>query len=265
MNNIIFRMYKLFQHRNLRKDNIAKLKELNAGYETPPFKIDEKNDIVTTRGEIKFDIRLIEPYIMLETFGLRIHDQMKIEGKGKTLVDAGSCFGDTPLYFASKGCKVYALEPNPRNYKAMLKNIDLNQNLKPNIIPINAAIGKDGDVEFTFDDTYIDGGGSAYLQKLGKRVKVKSFSLSGLMNKYGLNEIDYLKMDCKGAGDLLTVTELKAIAECAKIEYTNTDGKRLEELKKKLEAAGFKFKVYRHNPGDTSAISNHGTILATKQ
>jgi len=55
------------------------------------------------------------------------------------------------------GAFVIAVEPLPSNYEVMLRNIELNPDLKPRIMPINVAIGaKDDVIEFSYDSS-VDG------------------------------------------------------------------------------------------------------------
>jgi hypothetical protein len=78
------------------------------------------------------------------------------------VLDIGAFVGDTALYYARRGAFVVAVEPLPSNYETMLRNLELNPELKPRIIPINAAIsGEDGFVEFRYNAT-IDGGASTH-------------------------------------------------------------------------------------------------------
>ena len=59
---------------------------------------------------------------------------------------------------------VVAVEPLPNNYETMMKNLSLNPDLKPGIVPINAAVaGKDGFMEVKYSDE-IYGGASACTQ-----------------------------------------------------------------------------------------------------
>ena len=48
--------------------------------------------------------------------------------KGKTVVDVGASMGDTPLYYASMGAKVYAFEISESIYNNMLENKKINTN-----------------------------------------------------------------------------------------------------------------------------------------
>jgi len=48
--------------------------------------------------------------------------------------------GDTALYYARRGAFVVTVEPLPSNYEVMLRNLELNPELKLKIVPVNAAV-----------------------------------------------------------------------------------------------------------------------------
>ncbi len=212
------------------------------------FTIDTKNMLIETGG-VKFHMDTIEPWILHETFGQYIHDIIKTT-PGKVIIDAGACFGDSALYFASKGLKVYAIEPNPNNFKAMMRNIDLNPELKKNIVPVMAALGEsNGTLELGAPVKGISGGAMLGDDKYKEYVfRAKSYTLKGFMNRHGLKYADYLKMDCKGAEYYLTTEELRRIRSQIKIEYQSPVSEdKLPRLEQHMKEAGFKYKE----------ISNH--------
>jgi FkbM family methyltransferase len=78
------------------------------------------------------------------------------------VLDIGAFVGDTALYYAERGAYVVVAEPLPNNYKTMMKNLGLNPDLKPRIVPINAAVaGRDGFMDVKYSGE-IYGGASAY-------------------------------------------------------------------------------------------------------
>jgi hypothetical protein len=92
------------------------------------------------------------------------------------ILDVGAYIGDTALYYAKRGAFVVAVEPLPSNYEVMLKNIELNPDLKSRIAPINVAVGpEDGYVEFAYSGI-VDGAASMYCSGRHK-VKVRSAKL----------------------------------------------------------------------------------------
>lgn len=240
------------------------------------FKIFSVNDrrIVVTKSGIKFFLDSIHPgNTIIETFVNKIHlissDQ---DWNDKIVVDIGAECGDTPLFFASLGAKVYAFEPNERNFKDMLDNLKLNPHLSERIIPIQAAIGEDGVLEFinpdvSDDDLYIGSGSYVYdfYDGRGKTTKVKGYKLETARKEFGISNIDLLKMDCKGCQFSLTQKSLEGV-EQIKIEYSVRDSKHnIHELIGTLKKSGFEYVIYRHNP--FARISNRimANIYAKKK
>ena len=108
-----------------------------------------KKIIITSNG-IRFFLDSIHPgNTIIETFVREIHSiNPKINWNDKIVVDVGAECGDTPLYFASMGAKVFAFEPLKKHFEFFKKNMSLNPTLSEKIIPINAAIGKDEQLKF---------------------------------------------------------------------------------------------------------------------
>jgi|TARA_B110000495_G_C22991084_1_gene583606 FkbM family methyltransferase len=236
------------------------------------FKIFTNNNkkIIETSDGIKFYIDSIHPgNTIIETFIKNIHMiNTKIDWKNKIIVDAGAECGDTPLYFANKGAKVYAIEPVKTHFNFMQKNLELNQDLAKNIIPINAAIGENGILKFYESTKEGGGGGASYVDNNQeddfKITEVQGYTLKMLKEKFGISRIDLLKMDCKGCEFFLTKEDLEHV-ENVKIEYTiMNDKNKLENLLKLLENIGFKCMLYRHSEQGRNSNKLEGNIYGTK-
>ena len=74
-----------------------------------------KNNIITTPQGIKFDIKSFDELIFAETFLYDIHFS-DLDLKNKVVVQAGGFTGDTALYYADRGAKVYSFEPDRNAY-----------------------------------------------------------------------------------------------------------------------------------------------------
>lgn len=58
--------------------------------------------------------------------------------------DLGACEGRFSLYAAAKGIQCYAVEPEKRNFEALLENISINDpKIQARITPLNLAVGED--------------------------------------------------------------------------------------------------------------------------
>ena len=254
--------------------NFITKKTLNTDIREQTFKISSVNNrkIITTSNGINFFIDSIHPgNTIYETFIKKIHLlNSKINWENKTVVDVGAECGDTPLYFASLGTKVFAFEPLKKHYDFMLENLKLNSKLSEKIIPINAAIGKDEHLKFFVsnqNDEFGTAGASFVYNNQNKNAKYENvigFQLNTAREKFQIGHIDLLKMDCKGCEFFLSDEDLKDI-DRIKIEYsTHGQANKLENLLKLLKQNGFQCMIYRHNA--TSRFSNlvAATVFASR-
>jgi len=127
---------------------------------------------------ILLTIKSFDPLIIAETWHYDIHF-LGFNLSDWFAFDISAFIDDMALYYARRGAFVVAVEPLPSNYEVMIRNLELNPELKPRIIPVNAAVGGvDGFVEFRYNAT-IDGG--ALVHGMGRFVtKVRSVRLSTL-------------------------------------------------------------------------------------
>ena len=190
------------------------------------------------------------------------------------VLDIGAYIGDTALYYAKRGAFVVAIEPLPGNYNVMLRNIELNPDLKSRIMPMNIAVsGEDGFVEFGYSAS-VNGGASIYNARKFKS-KVKSMRLSTLVKEIinmGIDlsrfRIRVLKMDCKGCEyDVIGETNVLRLFDIIKIEYSGyLRSKTYHELKNTIEALGFKCRNWAHNEFVLRiGLDKHGVLTCVKQ
>ena len=237
------------------------------------YTITSENDkkIIITSNGIKFFIDSIHPgNTIIETFVREIHSiNPKIDWNNKIVVDVGAECGDTPLYFASMGAKVFAFEPLKKHFEFFKKNMSLNPALSRKIIPINAAIGKDEQLKFYVSDDDESGsfGASFISNNQDKNFKyelVDGYKLETARKKFGIDHIDLLKMDCKECEFYLTDDDLKDV-DRIKLEYTIQNEKfKLDNLLDLLKRNGFRCSIFRNQ--DNNRLSNRvaGNIYATK-
>jgi hypothetical protein len=90
-----------------------------------------------------------DPLVLAETWLYEI-PFLGFDLSGWFVLDVGAFVGDTALYYARRGAFVVAVEPVPGNFELMLRNLELNPDLKSRVLPINAAVGgEDGFVELS--------------------------------------------------------------------------------------------------------------------
>ena len=114
-----------------------------------------------------------------------------------TIVDIGANCGMTSVFYASRhpGARVVAVEPEPSNYKALLKNT----HPYSNIVPVHAALWNcDGQVEVFAAWPKTNRWG-----KWGFRVRngngCRALTLTTLMKEHRIEKVDILKVDVEGA------------------------------------------------------------------
>lgn len=121
--------------------------------------------------------------------------------KDDVVIDAGTCWGDTALYFANevgeKGM-VYSFEFVPNNINVFKRNLSLNPHLKSRIKMIQRPLSDVSHNSYYFKDT---GPGSKIDAKQfeGYDGIVTSISIDNFVEKYNLTSVDYIKMDIEGA------------------------------------------------------------------
>ena len=256
------------------RDGASFITDENINLEKSRFKtlkIYKKNEkhIVETFSGIKFFLDSIHPGNTIdECFVNDMHSiQHSDNFTGKIVVDVGAECGDTPLYYASLGAKVFAFEPITDNFNSMLRNISLNEKLADNIIPINAAVGKDGILKF-FQSPDSPTYGSSFVYNRygndGKTMNVKGLSFLKLLEEYNINEIELLKLDCKGC-EIYLDKKFLAHVNSIKIEYMGQfTSSKLDDLKNVLEESGFSYEIYRSTPFSRLSNKLNGHIYAKK-
>ncbi|OLD04325.1 MAG: hypothetical protein AUJ07_04420 [Crenarchaeota archaeon 13_1_40CM_3_53_5] len=159
----------------------------------------------------------------------------------QTIVDVGAHVGIFTVYAASKFqlCKVIAVEPNPANYRLLLRNIDLNR--LRNVVPIRAAItASEGHKQFWTSASSL--GGSLTRRSRGSPITVLCRSLDSLLRENEALPSLLLKIDAEsselsildGASDSLARTVL-IVAE--------VDKANLPEVCAILSSKGFNIRI----------------------
>lgn len=215
------------QNDNYLRDKTLKISTING------------KKIVETKDGIKFNLEYIDAGVFSETFVSNMH-RMKIvdDFRDKIVIDIGANYGDTALYYANLGAKVYAIEMVNEIYDGMIENLSLNSELKSNVEPINLTIGDENTVR-------------------------------NIVDKYQIKEIELLKMDCKGCEFNLVKEDLTNVNK-VKIEYTTSvnnpnNDHHMENLINLLKDAHFEITVFRINPLKTHSNKTFGHIYAVRK
>jgi len=167
---------------------------------------------------------------------------------GDIVVDAGARIGTFSAKISAavgeKG-KIIAIEPEPRNFACLLKNIQAN-NLT-NVVAVPRMLWSREEQR----DLYLSGytaAHSAYFdefyQATGERIRVEADSLDHILESLGIGTVDFIKMDIEGA-EIEALAGMKvaleAVGQMAIAAYHPVDGKLTHTvIMPQLEQLGFK-------------------------
>jgi FkbM family methyltransferase len=145
------------------------------------------------------------PVGLLNTFYLKQYvcpTQIDIKAKdGDVVIDAGGCWGDTALYFASEvGSfgKVYTFEFIQSNLSIMHRNFAQNPELKEWIEIVENPLWSESDQNLY----YIDNGPASQVffnETSDTKLQVSTISIDDFIDRRGIQKVDFIKMDIEGA------------------------------------------------------------------
>ncbi|MBI4525297.1 MAG: FkbM family methyltransferase [Deltaproteobacteria bacterium] len=123
----------------------------------------------------------------------------KFLGKDSTFIDIGANIGQTTLYGAFICKHVYAVEPHVYAFKALKRNVLLNDGIKKKITLCHGAIGTTDGVEL-----FGKGRSSLFSDIIFTGVEeeppypVEIFTIERFVQKHNIKKIDFLKIDIEG-------------------------------------------------------------------
>lgn len=127
--------------------------------------------------------------------------------EGDIVIDIGANVGIVSILLAKKFpfLKIYSFEPLKENYDNFIKNIELNNIPKGVITAENKAVTKDGRL-ITMSINSANKGGSSTTDVISinsimtkENSQVESITLEEIFNKYNINKLKLLKIDCEGS------------------------------------------------------------------
>jgi FkbM family methyltransferase len=149
-------------------------------------------------------IDFIEQQYRCQTSGFAIECD-----EGDFAIDAGGCWGDTALYFASKAGpsgKVYSFEFLPSNLEIYRRNLDMNPELKRRVElienPIWSTAGEEIAIDANGPGTRLRPSDSSH-----DKMRFRTESIDHLVETRRIEKVDFIKMDIEGA-------ELNALKGC---------------------------------------------------
>jgi len=113
----------------------------------------------------------------------------------KCILDCGANIGVTSLFFAERyrQATIYSIEPVPETYEILKRNVAT----EPRIVPVQAAIvgHPRPSVTMTSDESSL----LNHITDDGKGHEVTALTVEQICEKYGIRQIDLLKVDIEGA------------------------------------------------------------------
>ena len=125
------------------------------------------------------------------------------QNKKITIIDIGANIGSVSLILAKifNKSKIYSIEPTNYAYKKLIKNLNLNKDLKKNIIPKQLFITKKRKPKKVYSSWDFNSFKNKHPVHLGKlqKVKLKShISLTNFIKKMKIKSLDFIKLDVDG-------------------------------------------------------------------
>lgn len=182
------------------------------------------------------------------------------------VIDAGGCWGDTALNFASElgeNGKVYSFEFIPGNVNIMRKNFSLNKELEKRIEIVEHPVWNESDVKMYCNDF----GPASTIQADYSEVhniEITTISIDDFVSRNNIKKIDFIKMDIEGAetfalkGAIETIKKFKPKLAIS-VYHSLTDFFEIPELIDGLNL-GYKFYLghFTHMAGETVLYAKAG-------
>jgi FkbM family methyltransferase len=181
---------------------------------------------------------------------------------GDVVVDIGANIGTFSVY-AAKACgasRVLSFEPFPENYKLLSKNVEANQ--LGMVTCVNQAVAGKRGVRTLAVNSEESGSHSLVSGSSDQRIEVECCSFEDIFERFGVNKIDYLKMDCEGAEyEILENANRSRLQQIGQIsmEYHHVPNRKPEDIASLLQGLGFKVRF----GDDRLYASRLGTPRAT--
>jgi FkbM family methyltransferase len=182
-------------------------------------------------------------YRKYDYFGYRVHP-------GDIVVDVGGNIGAFATYAAvvCRASRVLVFEPFPENFALLTRNVE--ENRLGTVTCVNEAVcAVRGQVPFRIHSTDAGSHSLAALateQESGTVIEVRCCTLADVFDRFDLDRIDYLKMDCEGAEYQIlenATSRLQQISRISMETHTTVD-RKAEDLEELLRGYGFDVRLF---------------------
>ena len=166
--------------------------------------------------------------------------------RGDTVVDIGAHIGLFSLYAQGRGAaRIFAFEPNPMNFDAMMHNISLNRARNIRAFKVAVLPGTTS-IIFHIPTSKFKDRSSVFeiVKEAHDDIYVDCISLDDFVERNKLTNIDFLKLDAEGAEyKILADSNSLSIVEKIAVEVHDMAGHRKEEVMEQLVRIGFRTKA----------------------
>ena len=118
---------------------------------------------------------------------------------GDNVIDAGACWGDSAIYFATKAAPdghVFAFEMSQYNIDILNQNLRANPDIANAVSVVRRPIWSDSLTNIWFHDA---GAASSVSGEDSGGEKLKTISIDDFVNEQNLDHVDFIKFDIEGA------------------------------------------------------------------
>ena len=161
-----------------------------------------------------------------------------------TFIDVGANIGKYSIILGKKlkdNGQVISIEPEPRNFEILNKNIKLN-NLK-NVTAINNGLySKKGKLDFYLTSEKSGDGAHSLIKKTNNKIQIKVDTLDNIIKEKGLKDIKLIKIDVEGAEANVLKGAKKTLKKYhPKLIFEAWDETYFKKIKNILDKYNYKF------------------------
>lgn len=166
--------------------------------------------------------------------------------KGEVVVDVGAQVGRYSIIaskLVEKEGKVIAVEPEPLNFKLLEENIKLHK--AENVIPVNSALSEaEGYIKLWLGKTpgwhsILMTGSKAKFT--GNFINVRCMTLDNLLRQFGIQRIDWLKIDVEGAELMVLRGGFNALKNSENLKIIMEITRDISDSLEFLKMAGYRY------------------------
>jgi FkbM family methyltransferase len=184
---------------------------------------------------------------LVTTWIIYLRHEYTVEPDDEIILDCGANIGVFALYAASVAprSRVFAVEPFPSTFQDLRENIKLNR-LDERVTCVSIALSASDGMVNMYAAPEVPSQARQVIRPSGSdTVSVPAMSLSSLLGRIGVDEVDMLKMDIEGSEHTaLLHAEPGVLARCKRISVEYHEIAPKGPLFDHMKAAGF---VLRHD------------------